>query len=153
MHGGNDGSTLIGDAQGNILVGGTGTDAITGGTGRSLLIGDSGADTITGGSTSGGDILIGGTTIYDSTTDAHFTALIALLAEWQSADSYSTRFTAINTGNIPGGYLLNYGTTVNDDGAANVLTGAASALALDWYFAGNQDQLFGQVFGEHINNT
>jgi hypothetical protein len=153
VHAGNGGSTLTGNAQGNILVGGTGIDTITGGTGRSLLIGDGGADQITGGSTSGGDILIGGTTSYDNVTSANITALMAILAEWQSADSYNTRFTAINTGTIPGGYELNYGSTVFDDGAANILNGAASGLALDWFFVGNQDQLINLVAGEHVNNT
>jgi hypothetical protein len=153
VHAGNGGSTLTGNAKGNILVGGAGVDTIIGGTGRSLLIGDGGADHITGGSTSGGDILIGGTTSYDSATSANFTALMAIFAEWQSAASYNTRFAAINNGTIPGGYELNYGTTVHDDGAANVLTGAASTLALDWFFAGSQDLLFDRVSGEHVNNV
>ena len=39
VHAGDGGSTMMGDAQGNILVGGSGVDTITGGTGRSLLIG------------------------------------------------------------------------------------------------------------------
>jgi len=153
VFGGSGGSTLIGDAQGNILLGGSGADTITGGTGRSLLIGDGSSGQITGGSASGGDILIGGTTSYDSDNSANITALMAILAEWQSADSYNTRFTDINTGTIPGGYSLNYGTTVNDDGAANVLTGAASGLALDWFFAGTLDTTINLVPGEHLNNT
>jgi len=153
VFGGSGGSTLIGDAQGNILLGGSGADTITGGTGSSLLIGDGSSGQITGGSASGGDILIGGSTSYDTDTSANITALMAILAEWQSADSYNTRFTEINTGTIPGGYSLNFGTTVNDDGAANVLTGAASGLALDWFFAGTLDTTINLVPGEHLNNT
>ncbi len=153
MHAGDGGSTLIGDAQGNILVGGAGADTITGGTGRSLLIGGAGADQVTGGSISGGDILIAGTTSYDSDTDANFIALMAILEEWQSADSYNTRFAEINAGTIPGGYSLNYGTTVQNDGSVNVLTGAAWAEALDWFFAGARDTLVNQVSGEHVNNN
>jgi hypothetical protein len=78
---------------------------------------------------------------------------MAILAEWQSADSYNTRFSEINSGAIPGGYSPNYGLTVRDDTAANLLTGAASAAALDWYFAGSPDTLVNQVQGEHLNNT
>jgi hypothetical protein len=152
VFGGSGGSSLTGDAQGNILVGGGGADVITGGTGRSILIGDGSAGQITGGSTSGGDILIGGTTSYDSDTSSNMTALMAILAEWQSADSYNTRFTDISTGTGPGGYELNYGTTVQSNVAVNVLTGAASALALDWFFADANDTTFNYVAGEHLNN-
>jgi hypothetical protein len=152
VFGGNGGNTLIGDSQGNILVGGTGADTIDGGTGRSLLIGGGGADHVTGGSTSGGDILIGGTTSYDSGTSADKTALTAILAEWQSTDSYGTRFTKIDDGTIPGGYSLNYDTTVQGDGDA-VLTGAAYAAGLDWFFQGAHDKLVHFVTGEHLNNS
>jgi hypothetical protein len=157
VHGGNGGNRLTGNSQGNILVGGTGADTIQGGTGRSLLIGDQGADQITGGSgglPAGGDILIGGTTVYDALTAANEIALMALLAEWQSADSYAARFRKINTG-LPGGYRLTYGTTVNDDGAANNLTAASSGPstpALDWFFAGALDTLVNLEPGEHRNN-
>ena len=96
VHGSNGGSTLTGDSQGNILIGGTGNDAITGGTGVSILIGDQGGDHITGGS--GGDILIGDATSYDAMTTANESALMSILAEWQSADSYANRFSDINTG-------------------------------------------------------
>jgi len=153
VHGGSGGNTLTGTAQGNILIGGSGADTITGGTGRSLLIGDGGADHITGGSTSGGDILIGGTTSYDSDTRANLIALMAILTEWQSTDSYSTRFTSIDNGTIPGGYELRFGTTVLDDGATNTLKGAAGTLALDWFFAGASDTKINYVSGEHLNNT
>jgi hypothetical protein len=159
VHGGNGGNTLTGDAQGNILIGGTGADIITGGIGRSLLIGDKGADRITGGSggsAAGGDILIGGYTIYDAMTTADETALMAILAEWQSADSYATRFSKINTGvGVPGGSKLNYGTTVKDDGSTNKLTGAISGSStppVDWFFAGVLDTLANFETGEHKNN-
>jgi hypothetical protein len=158
VHGGNGGNTLIGDAQGNILIGGSGADTITGGTGLSLLIGDGGSDTVTGGSggsASGGDILIGGYTIYDTMTTANETALMAILAEWQSTDSYATRFSKINNG-LPGGYALRYGTTVKDDGQVNTLTAAASSGStplVDWFFASNLDILVNFETGEHKNNT
>jgi hypothetical protein len=152
--GGNGGNTLIGDDNGNILIGGSGVDTIDGGSWRSLLIGGGASDHITGGSstsTGGGDILIGGTTNYNSDTLTNMKALMAILAEWQSSDPYSTRFTDINTGAIPGGYKLNWGTTVHDDGVTNVLTG--SAPGFDWFFASNQNTLINFQTGDHRNNT
>jgi hypothetical protein len=157
VHGGSWNNTLTGNAQGNILIGGgSGTQTITGGTGRSLLIGGGAVAAITGGSgasATGGDILIGGTTSYDSDTTVNLEALMAVFAEWQSADSYATRFSKINTGAIPGGSKLNYGTTVL--GGNSKLTGAtgASTPAVDWFFAGASDKIFGQEVGEHLNNT
>ena len=56
----------------------------------SILIGDKGADSVTGGS--GGDILIGDSTSFDTMTAANITALMGILAEWVSPDSYATRF-------------------------------------------------------------
>jgi hypothetical protein len=151
IYGGSGGSTLTGDSQGNVLVGGSGDDIIKGGTGRSILIGDGSAGQITGGSTNGGDILIGGTTSYDADTASSIAALDAILAEWQSSASYSARFSAIDDG-LPGGYSLHYGTTVQGDSSANVLTGAAYAAAIDWFFAGPDDTLVNQVPGEYVNN-
>ncbi|HZU38327.1 MAG TPA: hypothetical protein VFA18_20550, partial [Gemmataceae bacterium] len=154
VHGSNGGSTLTGNSQGNILIGGTGNDTITGGTGASLLIGDKGTDHINGGS--GGDILIGDYTTYDSMTTANQNALMAILAEWQSADSYATRFQDIDTGTgggLNGASKLNFGVTVKDDGFADTLTAAVSAQPLDWFFQGVGDVLANQESGEHINNT
>jgi hypothetical protein len=154
VHGGDAGNTLTGNSQGNILIGGSGSDHITGGTGRSLLIGDLGADTITGGS--GGDILIGDATSFDTMTTANEKALMSILAEWQSADSYATRFTDIDTGTgtgLNGPAKLNFGTTVTDDGAANTITAAVSGTALDWFFKGAHDVLHNVEPGEHINNN
>jgi hypothetical protein len=158
VHGGSGGNTLTGDSHGNILIGGSATDRITGGSGVSLLIGDLGADAITGGS--GGDILIGDATAFDLMTAANEAALMATLAEWQSADSYATRFALINTG-ASGGLLgraftggrLNFGTTVGDDSAADTVTAAASPAALDWFFIGTADVLRNFEPGEDINNN
>jgi hypothetical protein len=154
VHGGNGGNTLTGNAQGNILIGGTGADTITGGTGLSLLIGDKGSDHVTGGS--GGDLLVGDYTTYDTMTTANENALMSILAEWQSADSYATRFHDINTGSgggLNGTAKLNFGSTVKDDLAADTVTAAASAQALDWFFQGAGDLLGNKETGEHINNT
>jgi uncharacterized repeat protein (TIGR01451 family) len=154
VHGDDGGNTLTGNNQGNILIGGTGNDKITGGSGASLLIGDAGPDTITGGS--GGDILIGDATSFDTMTAANEQALMAFLAEWQSADSYTTRFFDINTGTgggLNGTFKLNFGTTVLDDHAADTLIAAPSTVALDWFFKGTGDVLQNVEPGEHINNN
>jgi len=154
VHGGSGPNFLTGDSQGNILVGGAGSDVITGGSGASLLIGDGGSDQVTGGS--GKDILIGDTTIYDFMDRIDEAALMSILAEWQSTDSYATRFHDINTGTgggLNGAAKLNFGTTVKDDGAADKVTAAPSAQALNWFFRGTGDTLVNVQNGEHINNT
>jgi hypothetical protein len=154
VHGGNGGGALTGDTQGNILIGGKGTYTIAGGTGASILIADKGAAHITGGS--GGDILIGGLTTFDTMTTAHEAALMSILAEWQSSDSYATRFHDIDTGTgggLNGTNKLNFGTTVKSAGVADTLTAAISSQPLDWFFAGVGDKIINKEKGEHVNNT
>jgi hypothetical protein len=73
---------LTGNAPGNILIGGAGVDTITGG-GRSIPIGGRGNDTVRGGSAD--DIVIGGFTDFDTSSDAHDQALTAILTEWRFA--------------------------------------------------------------------
>ena len=154
VYGSNGGSTLTGNAQGNILIGGAGSDLLTGGTGPSLLIGATGADSIAGGSA--GDILIGDTTAFDLVTLGDVRALMGILAEWQSTDSYATRFTDINTGSgggLNGAFRLFFGTSVKDDSAADVLTALPTSTGLDWFFQGAGDTLHNIESGEHINNN
>jgi hypothetical protein len=89
-------------------------------------------------------------------TAAHEQALMSILAEWQSADSYATRFHDINTGTgggLNGTASLNFGTTVLDDHASDSVTAAASAQALDWFFRGVGDGLHRFQRGEHLNNN
>lgn len=153
VHGGDGGDTLTGNAR-NILIGGAGADTLKGGTGPSLLIGGNSADNVTGGS--GRDILIGDATAFDQLTSAHELALMSILAEWQSADSYATRFHDINTGGgtgLNGRAKLNFGTTVKDDGATDTVTAAASRQPLDWFFLGAGDTANNLQHGEHVNNT
>jgi hypothetical protein len=135
VRGGSGNDTLTGNG-GNILVGGGGTNVITDadrGTaagGRSLLIGGTGPSDLTAGSA--GDILIDGTTIYDS-NDA---ALAAVLAEWQSADSYNTRFNRLEgkqSGGLNDSYRLIWGSTVNDNNDSDTLV--SSSVGRDWFFA------------------
>jgi hypothetical protein len=160
VHGGNGGNTLTGNSQGNILIGGTGADTIVGGSGRSLLIGDKGSDSITGNSSN--DILIGGLTKFDTMSTANENALMSILAEWQSADSYADRFGDINQGaahaagsHLNGSSLLKTGTgaTVLDDtDALDTLTEAGAGTRQDWFFQFAGDTINNQT-GEHVNNT
>jgi hypothetical protein len=154
VHGGNGGNLLTGNAQGNILIGGTGNDTLVGGTGPSILIGGKGADNITGGS--GNDILIGDYTAYDAMSTANENALMSILAEWQSADSYDTRFQDINTGiggGLNGTAKLKYGTTVKNDSAADIITATDVVAGLDWFFGSVSDTINNFEAGEHKNNT
>jgi len=161
VHGGNGGNTLTGNAQGNILIGGSGANTIVGGSGRSFLIADKGASKITGGSggsANGGDIQIAGYTSYDTMTAANEAALMSILAEWQSTDSYAARFTDINTGaggGLNGSNQLNYGTTVFDNTKVNTLIAQVGTAALDWFFANTapgHTTIHNLEAGEHVNN-
>jgi hypothetical protein len=149
--GGSGGDNLTGDGQGNILIGGAGNDVISAGSGRSLLIGGLGNDTITGGTDD--DILIGGYTSYDRTHNE--TALMSILAEWQSGDSYNTRIADLkNGGGLNGTNVLVLGSTVKDGGGSSTLRGdpAGSAGDLDWFFQGIHDSIADQESLEQIND-
>jgi uncharacterized protein (TIGR03118 family) len=124
---GND--ILVGDANPNVLIGGTG---------RNLIIGGMGADRLIG--RSNGDIMIGDYTDYDT----NIAALDAIMAEWDSNDSYSTRCSRITGGGgLNGSHVLN-ATTVHNDSANDTMTGGAGR---DWYFASSGDTLTDAVTG------
>jgi hypothetical protein len=124
---GSGGSTLTGDAQGNILVGGDGNDTLTAGSGQSILIGGKGADVLTGGPAD--DILIAGYTDYDS----NFAALQSIYDEWSTPAPYATRIQNLQIGGGKNGNnVLVWGQTVHDDAAPDVLTGGPGT---DWFFA------------------
>jgi hypothetical protein len=141
--GGAGADVLTGDNNGNILIEHGGAGTITGGTGRSLFITGTGATTVNGGS--GGDLFVGGKTSYDTTSTGHLDLMI-ILAEWQSADPYTTRTDEITDGAIPGhpGVKLATGlggtVTLNSSAVAEHLNGKASATDLDWFFASASNQ-------------
>jgi Ca2+-binding RTX toxin-like protein len=108
------------------------------------LIGGRGNDVVKGGS--GDDIVIGGFTDYDSSSDAHDQALMAIFAEWQSSDSYLTRIARIKAG-VSGARFV-FGTTVHDDGNSSKLTGGAGS---DWFFKGAHDIITDLKSGETVN--
>jgi hypothetical protein len=136
----------------SVLVGGSAGSWLYGGSARNLLIaGPGGSGELRAGSA--GDILIGGTTNYDSNT----TALAYLMAEWDSSDGYATRINKISKGGgLNGSYLLN-GTTVSDNGCSDYLYAGAG---LDWFFAHtrgktNKDYIYyyyGQTSGRVVTN-
>ena len=116
-----------------VASGGDGNDILLGGPGRSILIGGAGSDILYGGG--GEDLLVGGTTDFDNNASA----LLAILAEWNSANSLKERIRNIvnGSGTLGGGLNGTYyltdgpGGTVHDDGAIDVLIGGAGT---DWLF-------------------
>jgi hypothetical protein len=109
-----------------------------------LLIGGGGADMLYAGS--GGDILIGGTTDYDT----NLAALNAIMAEWSRTDlSYDQRITQLD-GSMPGGlngaYVLS-AATVHDDGDSDEFVGGGG---LDWYFASADDVVIHKKHNEIV---
>jgi hypothetical protein len=141
-------NNLTGNAQGNILIGGSGANTLVGGSGGSLLIGGSGHGSITGGSST--DILIAGSTTYNATTTAGQLALITVLAELQSSDTFAEKVYDIIHGTDSGdpyghGSDLNgsnkltwgvTGATVQASTGAFKLSGDTSAATTaDWFFS------------------
>jgi hypothetical protein len=131
-----------------------------------LLIGGSGHGSITGGT--GQDILIAGTTTYNATTTAGQIALMSILAELQSADTFAQKVSDIIHGNnLGGGSDLNgshkltwgiSGATVTPSTGAFKLSGDASAATTaDWFFANSPSTVsdFNDdgVKDEHNNNA
>jgi Ca2+-binding RTX toxin-like protein len=86
---------LTGGAGPDTILGGDGNDELEGGKGKDLLIGGRGADALSGGGGSdrgsdrGGDILIGGTTVYDDDPAALRSILDdAWVARFEAGDDY-----------------------------------------------------------------
>ncbi|MEI7921717.1 MAG: HYR domain-containing protein [Planctomycetota bacterium] len=137
--GGSNNDTLTDNGSGPaVAVGNAGNDTIiSNGNGRALLIGGDGADTISssGGSAgTGQSILIGSRTTYD----ANLVALDAILASWNSANTYTQRVNNLLAG-ITGGYQIT-ALTVPDDLAINNLTNsAASNNGQSWFVTRARD--------------
>jgi len=139
---GNDKITGVG-----VLVGGNDNDTLTPTSSRSIAIGGAGVDIIKSASKKG-DILIGGTTDFDSNENA----LRALHSEWSSANPVQVRIDHL-AGLLPGGsngstFLISDAVragTVHDDGVNDTLT---NAFAEDWLmpFAGDiRTKIIGRV--------
>ncbi|MHC5537132.1 beta strand repeat-containing protein [Singulisphaera rosea] len=131
VRGGSGGNTLTGNAAPNILIGGAGNDTLTAGAGGGILIGEAGTDVIQGGN--GNDIVIGGT----SSFDGNETALDAILAEWESSDSFAARIAQIRSGVSYGGPspASFSSTTINLNGRSKLGGGSGN----DWFWSGIND--------------
>jgi hypothetical protein len=110
----------------NLLIG-NGGDTLIGGFGRSnILVAGGSASTLSGGDSN--DLLIGGTTVYD--TDPALTAWQQIAAYWAgtdgNSDDYATRVANLMNGN---GVPLFDATTVTGNGGGNTMTGTGE-LAL-----------------------
>ena len=146
-----------GEGGNNLIVAGGGNDTIyahcalpvsssTSGTtakGQDLIIGGTGTDTVYGwpagyslGSNTG-DLFIAGT------TNLSLCALDAVLAEWDSSDSYGTRMADLSgptpVGTNDGNYLIS-GTTVIGSTAVDEIFGTVGSDD-DWYLATSNDVL------------
>jgi hypothetical protein len=117
---------LIGSASGgNTLVGGTGR--------RSILVAGGGPGTLVGGDQD--DLLIGGTTAYD--TEPRLASWLQIAAYWAGIDDYATRVANLTSGS---GVPLLDATTVTGNGGGNTLSGTG-ALAL--LYSDGQDNVYG----------
>jgi uncharacterized protein (TIGR03118 family) len=140
LNGGAGNDTLSGGGGTNILLGGPGDDDLRGSTNRDILIGGDGSDRLQAGSND--DLLIGGATKYDNNVPA----LLQILGEWTSANSYHMRIANLSSG--AGGLPILDSTTVFDDGAVDTLRGNQD---LDWFFAGSNDKLPDRQPAEQVN--
>ena len=134
---GKTGGTLLATGSGNnVLIGGPGANTLSDqSTGLNILIGGGGPNTITG---NGNDILISGTTSYNSNTSANILALDAILAEWSSTDAYATRISKISTGMTTGGYALN-ASTVKSNGQVNTVRDGLQPNQQNWFIITRND--------------
>ncbi|HLJ95402.1 MAG TPA: choice-of-anchor Q domain-containing protein [Gemmataceae bacterium] len=124
---------LEGGGGPTVEVGGKGGGHLEGGSGRNILIAGHGGGHLEGHGSD--DILIGGYTDYD----ANLAALQAILAEWNSTDSFSTRTRVL------GSYFNT--STVHDNGVADHLEGGGGQ---NWFFASIQDKLDGNKPGDLV---
>jgi RHS repeat-associated protein len=119
--------SVAGSSANNVLVGGAGKNVLTGGAGRDILIGAGGSSTLQAGT--GDDILVAGSTIYD----ANLAALLALMAEWGSADVYLRRVRDLfgdTSGGLNGAFLLNADTVVGHSAVSQLFGGQGT----DWFW-------------------
>jgi hypothetical protein len=98
--------------------------------------------------------LIAGYTDYDSSSLANDLALESILAEWQSANSYTTRISHIkNGGGLNGSNRLVWGTTVHDNSLAraNTLIGGGGLGGQNWFFANQTHTIINKTLSEKLN--
>jgi hypothetical protein len=143
--GGQGNNLLVGDANPNVLIGGTG---------RNVIIGGGGGDRLDTSAATSDNILIGGTTDYDT----NVAALDAIFAEWTRTDlSFKDRFSDLTTGTngqkvtplnkVNGKLILLTNTTVHADTSPDTLIGsnqtdpATGQRVHNWFFYDSDDTL------------
>jgi hypothetical protein len=142
------GNVLVGGQGGSILVGFLGNNFLTGGFGgKNILIGGSKANALTAGDS--GDIVIGGSTAYDT----NIAALLAILAEWNNdSETYQQRVDHIRgttTGGINGTYYFKASTVMHDTSASSLIGGG---IGMNWYFANiSLDSVLNRQSGEIVS--
>ena len=97
----------------------------------------------------GEDVLIGGSTSYDTSP----TALAALMAEWTANLPYQTRVTNLLQGGVNGATVLNGSVGFTNNGGGNTLTGAAG---LDLFYgikAKDTNDWNGGINEKFVENT
>jgi Ca2+-binding RTX toxin-like protein len=140
---------LVGDANANVLIGGTG---------RNILIGGNGSDKLDASRATSDNILVGGTTDYDT----NVAALDAVFAEWTRTDlNFKDRFSDLANGTngqhatplnrilVNGQWVLILltNTTVHGDTAPDTLIGsnqtdpATGQRVHNWFFYDLDDTL------------
>lgn len=123
LDGGADDDSLFAGGGPTILLGGEGMDRLEGGRARDLIIGGADRDRAFGNQAD--DLIIGGSTTHDADTDA----LLQILAEWTSSDSFNVRMDKLTNGTD--GLPALDDTTVIDDGVFDRLAGGPG---LNWIF-------------------
>jgi hypothetical protein len=145
---------VVGSIGNDLIVGDANANTLIGGTGRNILIGGAGSDTLDASQSSGDNLLIGGTTAYDS----NLAALEAIFAEWTRTDlSFHNRFSDLTTGTndlgvtplnqVNGVLILLTPTTVHADSSPDTLIGsnrtdpATRQRVHNWFFDDGADVL------------
>jgi hypothetical protein len=142
-------------SQGNdLLVGDANANVLTGGTGRNVVIGGTGPDTLDASGASSDNILIGGTTDFDT----NLAALDAIFAEWTRTDlGFKDRFSDLTSGSngegktplnqVSGQLILLTPKTVHADSSPDTLIGtnqtdpATGKRAHNWFFYDSDDTI------------
>jgi Ca2+-binding RTX toxin-like protein len=150
--GGSGNDILVGAAGQDTLRGGTGADRLYGGIGNDVLLGEAGTDRLYASAGSdlmigglaadqlfagvgGNDLLLGGTTAFDSDNQA----LLAILAEWSSTRDLDARMSALkNGGGANDTTRLQPGVTVFNDAAIDTLR---PRDGYNWLWRSRKDRL------------
>jgi len=104
------------------------------------------------------DILISGSTIYDGNLAAgkswqpNLTALLALMAEWQSGDSYETRVQDLfgdRSGGRNGAFRLDSSTLLPSAAVSRLF--ASGQVGQNWFWVKSADKVSGWASGDVVS--